>query len=118
MNILVVEDEPLILMDIEVLLQDAGYQVFAAPNAAIALQTLDRHAIDMLLSDIDIPGPMNGIGLAKVVGTERPHVQIVLMSGNKPPAPHDLPKRAKFLPKPLRITELLQAVWPPEQASA
>ena len=61
MRILLVEDEPLILMDVELRLQDAGHSVVAVANADHAIRFLDQNEVELILTDIDMPGTMDGL---------------------------------------------------------
>jgi two-component system, response regulator PdtaR len=109
-RILLVEDEPLILMDLELQLQDAGYEVISAHNADEAIDALVGGQFDVVLTDIDMPGSMDGLRLAAAVRHRWPPTQIVVMSGKRHPSVDELPTRARFLSKPLKTTELLKAV--------
>ena len=110
MKILLVEDEPLILMDIQLQLQQAGHEVFSAGNADGAIEILDSHAIDVILTDIDMPGSMDGLELAAAVRNRWPPIEIVVMSGKRRPMPDELPIRTRFIEKPLHKSDLLKAV--------
>ncbi|MBT5038932.1 MAG: PAS domain S-box protein [Rhodospirillaceae bacterium] len=82
-TILVVEDNPDVRTLAVALLSKADYQVVEAPDAEAALAVL-RHSgrIDLLLSDVVLPGGMNGASLAVKMRAERPGIKIVLMSGH------------------------------------
>lgn len=110
MKILLVEDEPLILMDIELQLCEAGHEVVAVGNADKAVDVLVSRLIDVVLTDIDMPGSMDGLKLAAVVRNRWPPVQIVVMSGKRRPARDELPNRARFIEKPLHTADLLRSV--------
>ncbi len=110
MKILLVEDEPLILMDIELQLRDAGQEVVSVRNADRAIVVLADRLIDLVLTDIDMPGSMDGLMLAEAIRNSWPSVKIVVMSGKRRPAGEDLPSRARFLEKPLHAPDLMNAV--------
>jgi CheY-like chemotaxis protein len=110
MRILLVEDEPLILMDVELQLQDAGHEVISVHNADEAIKALHGCLVDVVLTDIDMPGSMNGLRLAAAIRQRWPPIQIIIMSGKGHPSDDELPIRARFLSKPLAATELLKAV--------
>jgi len=64
------------------LLESHGAQVLRAADAAQALALLDTEpALDVVLSDVVMPGPLDGVGLARQVRRERPHLPVVLISG-------------------------------------
>ena len=110
MKILTVDDEPLILMDIEFQLQEAGHEVVSVLNADRAIEVLASRAIDLILTDIDMPGSMDGLMLAEAVRVRWPPVKIVVMSGKKRPRRDQLPSDARFVEKPCRSQSLLEAV--------
>lgn len=97
-------------MDIELSLQDAGHEVAPAPNADRALHILRARAFDLILTDIDMPGSMDGLALAGAVRDRWPPMKIVVMSGKRRPAEHEMPGEARFIPKPFTQTVLLAAV--------
>lgn len=111
MRVLVVEDDGLILMWVEDALRDAGYDVLTATSADQALPLLERDGcIDLVFTDIDMPGAMDGIRLAKVVRDRWPPVRIVIASGKHRPLKADMPGGAIFLPKPYLPMDMLGAI--------
>jgi DNA-binding NtrC family response regulator len=81
-TILIVEDEPLIRLALSEHLQDLGFQVLEAANAAEATALLDRHrGIDLVFSDVRMPGEMDGIALAQWILEHRPGMPVMLTSG-------------------------------------
>ncbi|TCP90929.1 response regulator receiver domain-containing protein [Rhizobium sp. PP-CC-2G-626] len=100
--VLVVEDDGLIRMDLADLLSDMGLAVIEAGNADQALKILDAlPAISALLTDIDMPGSMNGIQLAHLTATRHSTCPLVIISGRYNPADGTLPEGAVFLSKPI-----------------
>jgi len=81
-TILVVDDNKLVLAVVINILEGAGFEVLSAPNAAIALKlAADTTAtIDMLLSDVEMPG-MSGPDLGEMLKKSRPDMHVMLMSG-------------------------------------
>jgi CheY-like chemotaxis protein len=80
---LVVEDEILIRMDISQELARAGYAVIEATNAAEGLAILDAgHAVDLIFSDVRMPGPIDGLGLLGIVRQRFQSIPVVLTSGH------------------------------------
>lgn len=108
--ILVVEDDGLIRMDVVDTLSDAGYAVLEAGNADQALAVLDKNEVAALLTDIDMPGTMNGIGLARLTAERWPTSKIIVISGRYNPAQGSLPEGAKFLSKPISELALSRAM--------
>ena len=89
-TILVVEDEPDLLALATRILEELGYHVLRAANGAAAIDVADRNArIDLLLSDIVMPGGMNGRQLAAKLRTKRPTLPVLFMSGYSDNVPHD-----------------------------
>ncbi|HEX2655159.1 MAG TPA: ATP-binding protein [Xanthobacteraceae bacterium] len=79
-KLLLVEDEPGVRSYIEEILQELGYAVFDAPNGEVALKILDREKIDLLLTDIVLPG-MNGREVAEAAKRKLPSLKILYMTG-------------------------------------
>jgi CheY-like chemotaxis protein len=79
-TVLVVEDEVLIRMAISEYLRQCGYRVLEAANSDEALVILRKEDIqvDVLLTDIDMPGSMSGFGLSQWARTLRPGLEVVL----------------------------------------
>lgn len=109
--LLVVEDDGLIRMDIVDMLVDAGYHVLEAANADQALDVLEREpTISALLTDIDMPGSINGLHLANRVKEQRPHCKILIISGRYSPSQGTLPDQALYLSKPISGEQLESAL--------
>jgi len=82
-TILVVEDEPFIRLDIADFLRGCGFNVIEAGDAAQAIAVIESgSAIDMVFSDIQMPGPMDGLGLARWILSNRPDLKLILTSGS------------------------------------
>lgn len=98
----VVEDDPLIIMETTYILEDAGFRVHECYDGDEAIDRLAEHCEStvLLLSDVDMPGTMNGFALARYVAQHWPHIEIVIASGHVSPAAGDMPDKATFIPKP------------------
>src|SRR6516165_1579271 len=80
--ILAVDDNPAVLAPTVMQLEALGYQTVTAPSAAAALQILDRDVqVDVLFTDIVMPGAMNGRELARLARLKRPGLKVVYASG-------------------------------------
>ncbi|RZJ44564.1 MAG: response regulator, partial [Brevundimonas sp.] len=80
--VLVVEDDPILLMDAMELVEDAGLSVYGARDADAAIGLLERHPnIRILFSDVEMPGTMDGLKLARAVRDRWPPVTIIMTSG-------------------------------------
>jgi CheY-like chemotaxis protein len=86
-TILVVEDDVLVRMPIAQYLRDCGYKVIEASNADEAMQALlhEEIVIDVVFSDIEMPGAVDGFGLARWIRQHRPGLD-VLLAGTVPRA--------------------------------
>jgi CheY-like chemotaxis protein len=101
--VLVVEDEPLILMNALQTFEDAGFEVVDAYDAEHALIRLtERPDINAMFTDVNMPGRFDGIELARMVHDRRPDVVIIVTSGAVAVQRDDLPERGQFVPKPYR----------------
>jgi two-component system, cell cycle sensor histidine kinase and response regulator CckA len=112
-TILVVDDEELIRKVVSTVLSDVGYaEVLEAEDASQALDIVDTHErpIDLLLSDIVMPGELSGRDLARKVADARPETKILLMSGYELHGGHELQQGWHFIRKPFQKTALIQLV--------
>jgi two-component system, response regulator PdtaR len=101
--VLVVEDEPLILMNALQTCEDAGFEVVDAYDAEHALIRLtERPDINAIFTDVDMPGRFDGVELARMVHDRRPDIVIIVTSGAVAVQRDDLPERGQFVPKPYR----------------
>lgn len=99
--VLVVDDEPLLLMDAVDLIEDAGFTAYGASNADVAIRILEGQSdIRVLFTDVDMPGSMDGLKLAHAVRQHWPSVAIIVTSGHVRPAQGELPANGIFFPKP------------------
>jgi CheY-like chemotaxis protein len=98
--VLVVDDEPLVRMLGADILEDAGFGVVEAGDAAEALEKLKDHPdVSVLFTDINMPGALDGLDLARVVHESRPDIRLLIASGRVRPDPGDLPA-GQFVAKP------------------
>jgi two-component system, response regulator PdtaR len=106
--VLVVDDEPLIRMDLAATIEEAGFKVYEAANADQAVELLEEvEDIKVLLTDVDMPGSMDGVQLAHYARSYWP-VQIIVASGHREVGLSELPPGAVFLGKPLRPTHVVE----------
>ena len=89
--ILVVDDEALLRSFVRAILEDHGYSVKEAATAHDALVLLDDDGIDAVLTDIEMPGGLNGLDLAHMIRAMWPSKPLVVMSGRTLPRPDELP---------------------------
>lgn len=108
---LVVEDEALVRMVNADILDDAGFLVLEAANADDALRLFEAEpAIALVVTDIEMPGSMNGLDLAHRLFERRPTMPVIVISGRMRPDPASLPPVTRFVPKPYAPNVLLRAV--------
>jgi CheY-like chemotaxis protein len=100
--VLVVEDEMLLRMRVVDMVEDAGYTPLEAVDADEAVAILEsRSDIALLFTDIQMPGSMDGLGLAHCVHDRWPPIKIILVSGQVTPTAIDIPADSRFFGKPL-----------------
>jgi DNA-binding NtrC family response regulator len=109
--VLVVEDEALLRLDAFDTLDRAGFEVCEAASASEALVVLDRrHDVAVVVTDLEMPGPLNGLDLARQVRKTWPEVAVVIVSGCMRPQPGEIPQEVEFLSKPYRTSTLITRV--------
>ena len=110
-TVLVVEDDALILLDICDELVGFGFRVFEASNARVALELLLLHPeIEVLFTDIDMPGDMDGLLLAKHVRERWPPIKIIITSGKHRFKADELPVVGRFISKPYDSNSVATAI--------
>ena len=110
-TVLLVEDETLVRMLGADVLEEAGFVVLEADGADEALVILDaRDGVDLLFSDVDMPGSMDGLELARLVHQRWPAMRIVLTSGHHRLNESSLPDGGRFLRKPWTQTSMIEKV--------
>lgn len=111
MPVLVVEDEPLVRIFMADFVEEVGFKVFEAVNADEAITMLQaRPDVQTVITDIEMPGSMNGLELVKVIHQRWPRIGIIVTSGRARPGPVDLPEEAAFLAKPYLPETVIQMV--------
>ena len=112
-TILFVEDEVLTRMDMAEFLRQSGYRVSEAASAAEAIDALSsKLAVDLVITDVRMPGDMDGFALAEWIRANRPGVEVIVTSGDalaKDVADQSL-EFAAFLVKPYTGRALLDLV--------
>jgi PAS domain S-box-containing protein len=108
-TVLLVDDNPEVAAVSSSLLEQLGYTVRRVANAEAALREIERDGIDLVFSDIVMPGKMDGLDLARHLKTMRPQLPILLATGYSDAA---LNVRGDFpiLRKPYEIHQLSQAI--------
>jgi CheY-like chemotaxis protein len=109
-TVLLVEDDALVRLAVAMFLEDEGFIVTEAQSADEAVRILEtRKDIENLVTDIDMPGSVNGVTLAQQFAAEFPQSRIVVVSGAAR-AGLKLPPSATFLQKPFSERALVSAL--------
>lgn len=119
-EVLIVDDEFLPRAVLAEWLAEAGYAVLQACDAAEALAVLDARPDALcVLSDVEMPGPMNGIGLAWAIARRWPDVPVTLVSGGSHPPASGLPHGVVFIARPcpldviaLHVARMVDTIGP------
>jgi two-component system, response regulator PdtaR len=110
--VLVVEDSALIRMSAVDLVLSAGYEALEAGDADEAIRILEtRDDIDLVFTDVQMPGTMDGIKLSHYIRDRWPPVKLIVASGAAIVEESMLPAGSRFFPKPyddLTITEAME----------
>jgi CheY-like chemotaxis protein len=106
-TVLIVEDDLLIRLALSEALQDEGYAVLEAGNVLEAIAALGKQdRIDALVTDVDMPGSLNGLDLARLVRGYDGETVIIVASGGHVVNDDDLPVGGRFLAKPYRMGDV------------
>lgn len=110
-TVLVVEDEVLIRMSITDALEDAGFIVIEAGDSGEAIRLFDAEPdIQAIVTDVHMPGPMDGFMFARHAQSLRPDVKALIVSGRFLPAETELSHARRFLSKPYRFDEVIETL--------
>jgi DNA-binding NtrC family response regulator len=109
--VLVVDDDVIVRMTIGESLRDAGFHVFEAANANDAMGVmLSDMRVDVLLTDLRMPGAMDGFGLGLVARGESPGLKVLVMSSFLPESTGARLSPFEFIEKPFRPQVLIDRV--------
>jgi two-component system, response regulator PdtaR len=109
--ILIVEDEVLAGEYLEFVLQKAGYEVVNTASAEEAIAVLEhRRDISLIITDINLPGLMNGLKLAAAVKDRWPPINIIIVTGYSAPESDEIPAGSLFVAKPYDAQKMVAAV--------
>ncbi|TFV74677.1 response regulator [Bradyrhizobium frederickii] len=107
-NVLIVEDEMILRMRAVDIVEDAGLCPIEAINADEAISVLEsRSDISLLLTDIQMPGSIDGLKLAHAVHERWPLIKIILVSGQVKPSEAERPANSRFFGKPLGVEQMI-----------
>jgi DNA-binding NtrC family response regulator len=111
-HILVVDDEPNVLVTYRLILQQQGYEVSAALSSEEARKSLAEEEIDLLLCDLSLEKQENGFDVIDFARQKNPDMPTVLLTGYATPEANDRADELgiPMLFKPIDIKELLQTI--------
>lgn len=110
-RVLIVEDEPLLLMQAADFIADAGFDTLEARDADEAIRLLETHDdIRIVFTDVDMPGSMDGLKLAAAVRGRWPPIEIIVTSAYFNVQAADLPERGRFFKKPYQTQKVIDAL--------
>jgi CheY-like chemotaxis protein len=113
-TVLVIEDEPTVRMLMKDVLSEAGYRVIEAQDGPSGLRLLQSdHRIDLLITDVGLPGGMNGRQVADAARVSRPALKVLFVTGfaeNAVLGNGHLPPGMEVLTKPFLVADLATKV--------
>ena len=110
-SVLVIEDEPVLRIDLIDMLEDHGFQVVEATSVENAIAILEvRSDIRIVYMDLDMPRGVDGVKIAAAIRDRWPPIEIILTASRVDGARIQLPVRAKFFPKPINAAQVMSAV--------
>jgi CheY-like chemotaxis protein len=110
-TVLVVEDDCITRLDAAEILRGAGFDVIEADDADEALRLMDsRDDIALLFTDVNMPGRMDGVQLARFAHHRRPAIRLLLTSGEVRLTKVEMPEDGVFLAKPYSPVEITRTV--------
>ena len=110
-SILVVDDEAMIRHNLADFFADEGFQVFEADSADAAIGIMaENPSIRVVLTDVQMPGSMDGVKLAHYVHDRYPPTLLVVASGAAKPSDSDLPEHTMFIAKPFDPRSVLREI--------
>ena len=107
-TVLIVEDEPMIRMILADALEDEGYGVLEAETILEAAAVLGCNGVDAVITDIDMPGALSGLDLARFLHTSKRTLPMIITSGGHNEADCSLPNGAIFISKPYSIPRMIE----------
>ncbi|MBR0777254.1 response regulator [Bradyrhizobium diazoefficiens] len=109
MRVLLVEDDPLIREFVVEALREEGYEVIHAANGDQAMAWCARGAADVLVTDVKLPGKMDGWQIAERYRERYPGLPVIYATGFSPVSPRPVPGSA-YLTKPYHPDDIVKAI--------
>ena len=117
-RVLVVDDEPLLRLFNVDMLSDAGFDVLEAPDADEALRILDTTKdIKVVFTDVEMPGAMDGFGLARRIAALWPQIGVLVTSGRRLPNASFATPARWFVAKPYDVSQIVEMIGTFAQAA-
>jgi len=108
---LIVEDQPFVGMVASDILRESGFETFHAYDAEAASRLLEDHPeIEVVVTEVELPGTVTGLELARHVSASRPDVQLVVTGSSPDLHAGQVPTGARVLRKPYASGELQSLV--------
>ena len=100
--VIVVEDEPMVRMAAVGAFEDAGFEVLEGKNAQVAMLILTTEGgrVQALFTDVEMPGAMDGLMLARQIHLDWPQISVMVASGQVIPGDGEMPENSRFFKKP------------------
>jgi DNA-binding NtrC family response regulator len=108
----VVDDDPLVRMCTAEVMMECGFEIFEAEDADSAVRRLESEGgeVAVVVTDIRMPGAMDGVDLARLVRDRWPNIRILVMSGYDEGRRAKLPPGIRFLQKPWKARDVIDNV--------
>ena len=109
--VLIVEDEWLVRFHAVEMIAEAGFIALEAANADEAVAILEaRNDVRLVFTDIDMPGSMDGLKLARAVRDRWPPIKIIVTSGQRFASADEMPAGGRFFGKPYNLAEVTRTM--------
>jgi CheY-like chemotaxis protein len=110
--VLIVDDEPLVRETLAEMLSGIGLDVLEAGDSAAALEVLKKrgHQVSILVTDVRMPGAMDGLDLANIAQNSWPWIRVIVMSAHYETGPDRLPANARYVTKPWQSHNMVESV--------
>ncbi|MDB5397498.1 MAG: response regulator receiver protein [Rhodospirillales bacterium] len=107
--VIVVEDDPMVRMAAVGAFQDAGFEVLEGKNAAAAIVIFNSQGdrVQALFTDVEMPGAMNGLMLARQIHQDWPRICVMVTSGQINPGIEEMPENSRFFKKPYDLKDVV-----------
>lgn len=109
--VLVVEDDAILRFDATDFLEESGFSVVEAATAADAIKVLEsRPEVRLVFTDIEMPGRIKGMDLARLVHEYWPHIRLVITSAGPRPPQAQIPDDGRFIAKPYTPDQITEEI--------